>query len=250
MRKVNIANSTKQLFTQLLRYLTIYSIKFVTLLLSFRKNCQNSPLFSCRPSVASHLLTDLLQSFAQNLQFCGNFDGAHVHITLTCAPCVNFQTFARLSALWLCHTSPEEPLSTLRWRIIWQREVLGLKSNETAANLGVDCTTVWRTVKLFRETGDVQKFYPSIIKKITPVTEYIIVTEVHNHPGIMLHELQAELVEQTGVAVCLSTICRFLHRIGFTARKLRLLQSKEMIFFEVSLYLMFLSMNQKCWGFS
>ena len=27
------------------------------------------------------------------------------------------------------------------------------------------------------------------------------------------------------------------------------LQSKEMIFFEVSLYLIFLSMNQKCWFF-
>jgi len=112
----------------------------------------------------------------------------------------------------------------LRWRIIWQREVLGLKSSEIAANLGVDCTTVWRTVKLFRETGDVQKqLYPSVIKKITPVTEYIIVTEVLNHPGIMLHELQAELVEQTGVSVCLSTICRFLHRIGFTRQKIKVI---------------------------
>ena len=67
---------------------------------------------------------------------------------------------------------------------------------------------------------DVQKLYPSVIKKITPVTEYIIVTEALNHPGIMLHKLQVELVQQTGVAVCLSTICRFLHRIGFTRQKM------------------------------
>ena len=45
----------------------------------------------------------------------------------------------------------------LRWRIIWQKEVFDLNSREIAANLGVDSTMVWRTVKLFRETGDVQK---------------------------------------------------------------------------------------------
>ena len=83
---------------------------------------------------------------------------------------------------------------------------------------------MWRTVKLFRETGDVQKrLYPHVIKKLTPVTEHIIATEVLKRPGIMLHELQAELVEQTGVAVCLSTICRFLHRIGFTPQKVKVI---------------------------
>ena len=45
----------------------------------------------------------------------------------------------------------------LRWRMIWQKEVLGLKNSEIAFNVGVDYTTVWRTVKLFRDTGDVQK---------------------------------------------------------------------------------------------
>ena len=44
----------------------------------------------------------------------------------------------------------------LTWRIIWQKKVLDLNSREIAANLG----TVWRTVKLFKETGDVQKKTP------------------------------------------------------------------------------------------
>jgi FixJ family two-component response regulator len=41
--------------------------------------------------------------------------------------------------------------------MIWQREVLGLTNRAVAANLGVDSVTVtvWRTVKLFRETGDI-----------------------------------------------------------------------------------------------
>ena len=98
-----------------------------------------------------------------------------------------------------------------------------MSNRDIAVNLGVDSTTVWRTVKLFRETGDVhQKTPPGAIKKLTPVTEFIIVTEVLKHPGIMLHELQVMLIEQAGVAVSLSTICRFLHRIGFSRQKLRI----------------------------
>ena len=111
----------------------------------------------------------------------------------------------------------------LRWRMIWQREVLGMTNRVIAANLGVDSTTVWRTVKLFRETGEVQpKTPPGALKKLSLVIEFIIVSEVLNRPGITLHELQTMLVEETGVVVCLSTVCRFLHRIGFSRQKLRI----------------------------
>ena len=48
----------------------------------------------------------------------------------------------------------------LRWRMIWQREVLGMTNREIAANLEDDTSTVWRTVKLLRETGDVQQRTP------------------------------------------------------------------------------------------
>lgn len=107
--------------------------------------------------------------------------------------------------------------------MIWQKEVLGLESSQVAANLGVDTTTVWRIVKLFRETGDVQKkVQPGAIKVLTSVAEFILISEVLEHPGIMLHELQAKLFEQTGIAVCISTICRFLHRSGFSHQKLRI----------------------------
>ena len=109
--------------------------------------------------------------------------------------------------------------------MIWQSEALGLKSSEVAVNLGIDHTTVWRTVTLFRDTGDVQKkSYPrsSIVTKLTPTIEYIIVHQTFKRPGILLREIQAHLVEQTGVDVCLSTICRFLHKIGFTRQKLKI----------------------------
>jgi transposase len=45
----------------------------------------------------------------------------------------------------------------LRWRMVWQTEVLGIRYKDVASHLNVDITTVWRTVKLFRQTGDVQK---------------------------------------------------------------------------------------------
>ena len=44
----------------------------------------------------------------------------------------------------------------LRWRIVWQREALGLETRKIAENVGVDPSTVRRTLSLFKATGDVQ----------------------------------------------------------------------------------------------
>ena len=45
----------------------------------------------------------------------------------------------------------------LRLRMIWQREALGLKLEIVANNLGVDPSAVSRVVRIFQDTGDVQK---------------------------------------------------------------------------------------------
>ena len=45
----------------------------------------------------------------------------------------------------------------LKWRIVWQKEVLGFKCKDVAVNLGVDAATVSQTVARFRETGGVQR---------------------------------------------------------------------------------------------
>ena len=50
------------------------------------------------------------------------------------------------------------------------------------------------------------------------------------------------LIEQAGVAVSLSTICRFLHRIGFSPQNL----CSVIIYFRLSMHLMFPFMTQKC----
>ena len=51
--------------------------------------------------------------------------------------------------------------SAYGWRMVWQRVVLKYKYERVAANLNVDKATVWRIVKIFNETGDVnKKVYP------------------------------------------------------------------------------------------
>ena len=46
-------------------------------------------------------------------------------------------------------------------------------------------------------------------------------------PGVYLCEIQAQLSEETGTEVCLSTICRFLQRNGFTRQRLRIAASQR-----------------------
>ena len=45
----------------------------------------------------------------------------------------------------------------IRWRIVWQREVLGYNLRKVAGNLGVAINTVWRITELFYNTGSVKK---------------------------------------------------------------------------------------------
>ena len=52
-----------------------------------------------------------------------------------------------------CSTYSED----LRWCMVWQRLAMGYKYKEIGHNLGVDPSTVQRTVCLFEETVSVQK---------------------------------------------------------------------------------------------
>ena len=113
----------------------------------------------------------------------------------------------------------------LKWRMVWQCEALGLKYSDVAANLGVDSATVCRTVTQFRESGTVQKKkhpFPRAYNKLTTPLELMIVHLVLKRPGIYLHEIVTELLDTTGASLSLSTICRFLKKIGFTHQRLRL----------------------------
>ena len=112
----------------------------------------------------------------------------------------------------------------LRWRMVWQREALGYTYKQISENLGVDCSTVQRTIALFSATGSVQKrAYPKdkASRKLTPIAQMFVLNLVLEKPGIYLHEVQRELEESLLLDISLSTLCTFLHKSGFTHKKLR-----------------------------
>lgn len=114
----------------------------------------------------------------------------------------------------------------LRWRMVWQKEALGYSRSRIAENLGVDQSTVSRTLTLFSTTGQVSKKpYPKdkAFRKLTTPAQLHILNTVIAKPGIYLHEIQQELLDVLQFSVDISTICRFLHSNGFTRQKLHLI---------------------------
>ena len=113
--------------------------------------------------------------------------------------------------------------SDLRWRMVHQRCMLGLPYRKIAENLNVDYSTVYRTVKLFEDTGSVdsiQGFHENTSKKLDPHDEMVILEAVLDCPFMYLHELQNMLLQATGTNVSTATICKFLHSQGFSHKKL------------------------------
>ena len=102
--------------------------------------------------------------------------------------------------------------------MIWKREGLGYTYGEISVNLGVDASTVQRTVTLF---GSVHKRpYPKdkAARKLTPIAQLFVLNLVKK-PGIYLYEIQKELQVSLLLEVSLSTLCKFLHTNGFTHKK-------------------------------
>ena len=86
----------------------------------------------------------------------------------------------------------------MRWRIVYQKEALEL-TYDISMNLNVDLSTVKRTVKLFRETGSVNKRpYPteSATKKLMPVLQSFILNMVRQKPGIYLLKIKQEAEDE------------------------------------------------------
>ena len=133
----------------------------------------------------------------------------------------------------------------LRWRMIYQKEGLCLSYANVARNLQVDISTVKRTVKLWQRTGGVKKKpYPieKSSRKITDILQFYILDLVLSKPSIYLHEIQREVCEEFCISLDCSSICRMLHKSGFTHQSLRItaLQRNEDLrcrfCIEVSLY--------------
>ena len=113
----------------------------------------------------------------------------------------------------------------LRWRMVYQYEGLKLTYDAITTNLCVDTSTVWRTVQLFRSSGCVSKKQydtSNLPRKLTDTIQLVLLQLVLERPGIVLHEIQAEIEYITGTTLGLSTICQSLYQNGFTRQRMRL----------------------------
>ena len=84
----------------------------------------------------------------------------------------------------------------LRWRMVWQREALGLTNHAICRNLSVDKSTVVRTLELFHSTGSAAKRpYPTdrAYRELTSPGQLFILNLVLQRPGMYLQEIQKEL---------------------------------------------------------
>ncbi len=115
--------------------------------------------------------------------------------------------------------------------MVWQREGLGLTYHLIASNLGVDETTV---IRIFSTTGQVTKRpYPSerAARVLTDPGKLFILNLVVQKPGIYLREIQKDLEDHLLFSISVSTICKFLHKCGFTRQKLRVIATQQDDFF-------------------
>lgn len=118
----------------------------------------------------------------------------------------------------------------LRWKMVWQREMLGLTYPVIASNLNVDESTVIRTLKLFQITGQVsKKQYPSSMayRDLTASAQLLIMNIVIERPGIYLREIKEELEDFLMLDISVSTICKFLRKNGFSRQRLHVVATQQ-----------------------
>ena len=110
----------------------------------------------------------------------------------------------------------------LRWRMVYQKYALAIPVKTISSNLLVDQSTVRRTLRLFDNTGMVdKKAYNSASRKMSITDQLYLLELVIENPGMYLTEMKKEL-HARGINVDESTICRFLKEANFSKKKMRL----------------------------
>lgn len=115
--------------------------------------------------------------------------------------------------------------SDLRWRMVYQKHILGHTFSKIAENLNVDVSTVRRILCLFEETGTVsslQGYREVPLKKLNAQDKISLISTILENPTTYLHELKSILLQSSGIDISTSCICKFLHNSGFSHKKLTL----------------------------
>ena len=103
------------------------------------------------------------------------------------------------------------------WRVIWQKVGMGLTFRQVAFRLQLAVST--------RDTGDLSQHKRNgkrhtSNRKLDELHELYILGMLADNPGLYLNEITSRIKEATNIVVDGSTVCRLLHRNGFTRKKI------------------------------
>ena len=115
----------------------------------------------------------------------------------------------------------------LKWRMVYQRLMLGLTYKQIATNLSVDISTVWRAVEKFQTEGTVGSKYCKGPQTLSEFQKFVIMQTVLEKPAAYLREICTDLSVNTGTTVSESAICRFFQRNNFSRKKLHLVAKQR-----------------------
>lgn len=113
----------------------------------------------------------------------------------------------------------------IRWRVVYRRIGMGQTLRSIAQDLHIALGTVYSWWRRFGETGDVSptnrhaRLQPSLLDE---GRQTFLVALVSNNPTLYLAEISRVLLDVTGSMVSPSTVCRTLHKLGFSRKRVRL----------------------------
>ena len=126
------------------------------------------------------------------------------------------------------YTMPKAYSVDLRWRVVWLHLVSGLSIAEISKLLFMCERSVRRYIELYHSTGDVECAKQTGPKcMLTELEQLTVLQSLIAKPSIYLCELQEQLYDATGTWASLSTICRTVHRLGFTRKKLTKIAAQQ-----------------------
>ena len=111
----------------------------------------------------------------------------------------------------------------LRWRIIWQRFGMELSLRKVAENLNISLGTAFNVCKLFENTGSVNNCTPTYknSRSLNDEQELWIMGLLVDNPSLYLGEICQKVHHAFNIEVSASTICRLIHKHGFTRKKIQ-----------------------------
>ena len=133
---------------------------------------------------------------------------------------------------------PQPYSDDLRWRLVWLKLFYGMSNVDISTTLFVSPKTVSRIYRLFMTTGNVTS--PKVFGRPKGTTtlyehEELIICEILlRQPTIHLKEIAYEIENTTGTRFPVESLCRTVHRLGFTMKKVSFNCSIIIILFSLS----------------